>query len=82
VQLYTRAAAPKVPMPVKQLRGFERVQLGPGEQRRVTFRLNPAEDFSYYSTADTAFKVEPGPYEVQAGASSRDIRLTAKVTVR
>jgi len=82
VQLYARAVEPKVPMPVKQLRGFERVQLGPGEQRRVTFRLTPAEDLAYYSETDKAFRVDPGPYEVQAGASSHDIRLTARVSVR
>jgi beta-glucosidase len=82
VQLYARAVAPKVPMPLKQLRGFERVSLKPGEQRRVTFRLSPAEDLAHYDVAGQAFVVDPGEYEIQLGASSRDIRLTARVSVQ
>jgi beta-glucosidase len=81
VQLYARAVAPKLPMPLKQLRGFERVSLTPGEQRRVTFRLAPAEDFAHYDVAGKAFVVDPGEYEIQVGASSRDIRLTGRVGV-
>jgi len=81
VQLYTRAVAPKRPMPIKQLRGFERVSLPPGQQRRVSFRLTPAEDFSHYDEARKSFAVEPGDYELQIGASSRDIRLRGGVHV-
>ncbi|HEY2942590.1 MAG TPA: glycoside hydrolase family 3 C-terminal domain-containing protein, partial [Vicinamibacteria bacterium] len=79
VQLYTRAVAPKVPMPLKQLRGFDRVSLKPGEARRVAFRLVPAADLSHYDVARQDFLVEPGEYEIQIGASSRDIRLTGRV---
>jgi beta-glucosidase len=82
VQLYARTVAPKLPMPLKQLRGFQRVSLKPGEQQRVTFRLTPAEDFSHYDVATRAFVVDPGDYEVQVGASSRDIRLTGRVGVK
>jgi beta-glucosidase len=81
VQLYARAVAPSMPMPLKQLRGFERVPLQPGEQKRVTFRLTPAEDFAHYDAASKAFAVERGDYEVQIGASSRDIRLFGRVRV-
>ena len=81
VQLYARAVAPKLPMPLKQLRGFERVSLKPGERRRVTFRLTPAEDFAHYDVPGKAFVVDPGEYEIQVGASSRDIRLTGRVGV-
>ncbi|PYQ01851.1 MAG: glucan 1,4-alpha-glucosidase [Acidobacteria bacterium] len=82
VQLYARAVAPKVPMPLKQLRGFDRVSLKPGEARRVAFRLVPAADLSHYDVARQDFVVEPGEYEIQIGASSRDIRLTGRVRVR
>jgi beta-glucosidase len=82
VQIYARAVAPKVSMPLKQLRGFDRVSLKPGEQRRVTFRLTPATDFSHYDVSSKDFTVEPGEYEIQIGASSRDIRLTARVRVQ
>jgi beta-glucosidase len=81
VQLYARAVAPKQPMPLKQLRGFERVALQPGEGRRVSFRLTPADDFAHYDPARQAFAVDPGEYEVQVGASSRDIRLAGRVRV-
>jgi beta-glucosidase len=82
VQLYVRHAAPKLAQPRKQLRGFERVLLKPGEQRRVTFRLTPAEAFAHYDVAASRFAVEPGEYEIQAGASSAEVRLTGRVRVR
>jgi beta-glucosidase len=82
VQLYTRAIASKVPMPIKSLRGLERVSLAPGEQRRVAFKLTPLADLGHYDVASKAFAVSPGDYEVQAGASSHDVRLTGRVHVQ
>jgi beta-glucosidase len=82
VQLYTRAIGAAVPMPIKSLRGFERVSLTPGEQKRVAFRLAPPADLSHYDAATKAFIASPGDYEVQAGASSRDIRLTGRLRVQ
>jgi beta-glucosidase len=82
VQLYARAVAPTVPMPRHELRGFERVPLRPGEERRVSFALKPARDFTHYDVARKAYRVEPGVYEVQVGASSRDIRLAGRVRVQ
>ena len=79
VQLYARAIGAAVPMPIKSLRGFERVSLTPGEQKRVTFRLTPQADLSHYDAALKAFIASAGDYEVQAGASSRDIRLTGRL---
>jgi beta-glucosidase len=82
VQLYARHVAPTLTQPRLQLRGFERVFLAPGETRRVAFRLTPREAFAHYDAAKRAFAVEPGEYELQAGASSRDIRQTVRVRVR
>jgi beta-glucosidase len=82
VQLYVRHLQPRLPVPLQQLRGFERVPLQPGEQRRVTFRLVPERDLAHYDEARRAFVVEPGDYEVRVGASSRDIRLNARLGVR
>jgi beta-glucosidase len=82
VQLYARAVAPKRPMPIKSLRGFERVALPPGQERRVTFRLSPAGDLSHYDEGRRAFAVDPGEYELQVGASSHDIRLAGRVRVQ
>jgi beta-glucosidase len=81
VQLYVRAVEPPVPMPIKQLRGFERVSITPGESRPVAFRLMPEDVFARYDEAKRSFVVDPGEYEIQVGASSADIRGTARVRV-
>jgi beta-glucosidase len=81
VQLYGRTLSPKRPMPLKQLAGFARVSLAPGEERRVSFTLSPKQAFAYYDEGGKAMRVEPGDYEVQIGASSRDVRLTSRVRV-
>ncbi len=82
VQLYARHVAPRLAQPRQQLRGFERVALAPGETRRVAFRLTPREALAHYDPDARAFAVEPGEYELQAGASSRDVRQTVRVRVR
>jgi beta-glucosidase len=81
VQLYVRHAQPKLRQAVKSLRGFERVRLAAGEERAVTFRLSPAKDFAHYDAPTRRWAVEPGPYEVQVGSSSKDIRLTGALRV-
>ena len=60
VQLYVRYPESKVARPLKQLRGFERVALAPGETRAVALRL-AAEDLAYWSPERHAWVVEPGP---------------------
>jgi beta-glucosidase len=82
VQLYARDVGAKVPRANKELRGFERVPLAPGEQRQVTFTLTPATALTRYDPAAKGLTVAPGDYELQVGASSRDIRLTSRVSVR
>jgi beta-glucosidase len=81
VQLYVRHAAPQLRQAVKSLRGFERVRLAAGEERELTFRLVPAKDFAHYDEAARKYAVEPGAYEVQVGASSKDIRLVGTIRV-
>jgi beta-glucosidase len=82
VQLYERAVSPSRPMPVRQLRGFARVTLAPGESKRVTFRLRAVDDFGYYDEARRAFAVDPGDYEVAVGGSSADLPVKATVRVQ
>jgi beta-glucosidase len=82
VQLYVRALDPKLEAPLKQLRGFDRVSLDPGERRQVRFQLTPSTDLSHYDAERRAFIAPPGEYEIQIGASSQDIRLTTRVQVR
>jgi beta-glucosidase len=78
VQLYIRDVAASVTRPVKELKGFERVTLKPGERRRIAFKLTPAE-LGFYNR-DLRFVVEPGAFKVFAGTSSAE-GLEANFTV-
>ncbi|MGI9105423.1 MAG: beta-glucosidase BglX [Pyrinomonadaceae bacterium] len=78
VQLYLRDVAASVTRPVKELKGFERVTLKPGERRRISFKLTP-EHLGFYNRA-MRFIVEPGAFKVFAGTSSAD-GLEASFTV-
>jgi beta-glucosidase len=82
VQLYVRQPYPTRPMPIRSLRGFERVPLDAGEKRRVRFTLRPAIDFAHYNETKKAFVVDPAEYEIGVGSSSGDIRAVARVRVR
>jgi beta-glucosidase len=77
VQLYVRGVGAKAPAPNRELRGFERVHLRAGETRRVRFTLVPSRDLARYDEAKKAMTVAPGPFEVEVGASSGDLRLRA-----
>jgi beta-glucosidase len=74
VQLYLRQKFTSLPRPVQELKGFVRLNLQPGEQRRVRFRL-PAELLAFYNR-DLQLVLEAGLVEVMIGSSSTDIRLT------
>jgi beta-glucosidase len=71
VQLYVRDMAASVTRPVKELRGFERVTLRPGEKRRIEFALAP-EHLGFYNR-DMRFVVEPGAFKVFVGNNSVDV---------
>lgn len=76
VQLYVHDGHAKIDRPVHELKGFERVELKPGESKNVEFRLERAA-LSYWDPGAKSWQVDPGTFEVQVGASSRDIRLRA-----
>lgn len=80
VQLYVADKESSVPRPVKELKGFEKVSLRPGETKRVTFTLDKRA-FAYFETAIDDWFVEYGEFEIMIGASSQDIRLTGSVYV-
>jgi beta-glucosidase len=82
VQLYLKPPDSDYPHPRKQLRGFRRITLAPGEEQQVSFTLTPARDATRYDAQKKAYVVDPGRYELQLGASSEDIRQTADFTVR
>ncbi|MBV9573501.1 MAG: glycoside hydrolase family 3 C-terminal domain-containing protein, partial [Acidobacteriales bacterium] len=78
VELYVADGHSKVDRPVHELKGFERVDLRPGEWQTLNFRLDPSV-FSYWHPATHAWSSDPGEFEIEVGASSRDIRLRAPV---
>lgn len=79
VQLYMRDPVASVARPVKELRGFVRLTLKPGETRKVTFHLH-ATQTALWKTADQ-WRVEAGRIDVMVGASSEDIRLKGSFTI-
>jgi beta-glucosidase len=79
-QLYVREVKPVVKRPAKELRGFQRVTLAPGEKRTLTFTL-PAAKLAYWDESAHAFVVNPGAFDIFVGASSEGIRKTARITV-
>jgi len=81
VQLYVRDVESSLPMPVKQLRGFERIVLQKGQRKTVTFTLKPIEDMRYYNAQQQRYAVWPGEFEIQIGSSSSDIRQKGTIMV-
>ena len=74
------AVEASVERPDKELKGFAKVRLQPGEATSVTFTLGK-DAISFYDEANGAWVAEPGKFEVLVGASSRDIRLAAAFTL-
>ncbi|HVX66578.1 MAG TPA: glycoside hydrolase family 3 C-terminal domain-containing protein [Bryobacteraceae bacterium] len=80
VQLYINDVIASVARPVKELKGFEKVALKPGETKTVRFTLTPAELSFLDQNLDRV--VEPGTFKVMVGSSSSDIRLNGEFEVR
>jgi beta-glucosidase len=71
VQLYIRDVAASMTRPVKELKGFQRLTLQPGEKRKVEFSLGP-EHLGFYNR-EMRYVVEPGVFKVMVGSSSEDL---------
>ena len=80
VQLYVRDCESSVGRPVRELKGFEKVALQPGEEKTVTFVLD-RRSWAYYEPKVHDWFVESGRFAVEIGSSSRDIRLSGEVNV-
>ena len=78
VQLYVDPPKSKVDRPVKELKGFAKVALDPGESKTVQMKLDP-RSFQYYDVEAKDWAADSGVYQVLLGASSRDIRLRETV---
>ena len=71
----------KASRPFEELKGFARVELQPGESRRVSINLD-RRALSYWDVAGKAWKVDPGKFKVYVGDSSANVPLQADFTVR
>ena len=80
VQLYVSDPESSLQRPVKELKGFTKVSLGPGESKTVTFTLE-ARDFAYYDPRQQDWIAESGEFAILLAASSRDIRLSQTIDV-
>ena len=80
VQLYVSDVESTVIRPVKELKGFDKVDLQPGETKTVTFTLGKRA-FAYWNTQIHDWHVESGEFRILVGKSSRDIQLEETVTV-
>ncbi|HEV2731893.1 MAG TPA: glycoside hydrolase family 3 C-terminal domain-containing protein, partial [Terriglobales bacterium] len=76
-QVYVGDRHAHVPRPVKELKGFAKVYLNPGETRHVTVTLN-SRAFSYYDDQNHRWTAEPGGFDVLVGRSAAQIELTGK----
>ena len=80
VQLYVGDRESTVLRPIRELKGFEKVELQPGESRDVTFTLDKRA-FAYWNAAIHDWHVETGVFTIEVGQSSRDIEVSGEVTV-
>ncbi len=75
VQVYVGQAHPKLPRPPRELKGFARIYLKPGETGSVSIPLN-FSSFAYYDSDQSKWVADEDDFNIEVGSSSRDIRLT------
>ena len=80
VQLYVSDVESTPLRPVRELKGFEKVELTPGQTKQITFTLDK-RSFAYWNQEIQDWHVESGTFRIEIGQSSRDIRLTESVVV-
>jgi beta-glucosidase len=81
VQVYVRDCAASLPRPPKELKGFAKVHLEPGETKTVSISLN-TRAFAFYHPGHRQWVTEDGEFEILVGASSADIRQVATLTLQ
>lgn len=79
VQLYIRDEVSSVTRPVKELKGFKRISLEPGEKKMVTFELGE-EHFAFWDI-NMNYTVEPGKFKIMLGPNSQDLK-TVELTIK
>jgi beta-glucosidase len=79
-QIYVADGHAQLPRPPKELKGFAKVSLQPGETQRVSVRLD-RRSFSYYDVKTKQWRADPGVFEILVGRSSADIQLRGPLTL-
>lgn len=72
VQLYLRDIVGSISRPVKELKGFQKINLKPGESKEVIFKITE-EELKFYNS-DLQYVSEPGDFKVFIGSNSRDVK--------
>jgi beta-glucosidase len=80
-ELYVGQENPKISRPIKELKGFEKVYLQPGQSKTVTLELNQ-RSFAYFNTTTEEWDAVPGSYNVLVGGSSEDTPLKGQVSLK
>jgi len=80
VQLYVSPRAPSQPRPVKELKGFAKTKLQPGERTVVSFELE-LKDFSFFDAASNRWRADEGDYDILIGASAADLKLQTTINL-
>lgn len=79
-QLYVAKPETKIIRPLKELKGFAKIELEPGQEKKITIDLNK-RSFAYYNSIIKDWHVESGDYHLLIGAASDDIRLQTCVNI-
>jgi beta-glucosidase len=80
VQMYIADPSATIDRPLRELKGFERVELSPGESKTIRFTID-RHALSFYSTDQHAWMAQPGKFDVSIGTSSRDLPLHGTFTL-
>jgi beta-glucosidase len=80
-QIYVRDAHASVPRPEKELKGFSKITLQPGESKVVRVRLS-AKEFAFWDTSSHAWRTDPHAYTLLIGGASNRIALEGQVTLQ
>jgi beta-glucosidase len=80
-QLYVGDRHAPVPRPPKELKGFARIELAPGETKRVQLRLD-RRALSYFDVATKSWRAAPGTFQILVGSSSQRLELSGKLDLR
>ena len=79
--MYVHDYVAGAPRPPRELKGFKKIFLKPGETQRVSVTLDESS-FSFFDPKTNQWTAEPGKFQIQVGSSSRDIRLSGDLTMK